>query len=172
MKGVRLLCGVLVMSLLGGFAGAAVYAQVFATSTHLPGSDYFTDVSADSPHSEDIGFAREAGITMGMTPELYGPKVEISREQMASFQMRDFAAAMALAIEISREMHGSSWGESPNTNMTIKERAELLRWGADLLSYEDPTRPEGTIGGVTLYPHLISELHEWADMLDPPIPIE
>ena len=146
-----------VIALLAGFAGAFAYALV-GEPLHLPGSDYFSDVSADSPHSEDIGFAVEAGITMGVTPDLYGSGLPVSREQMASFQMRDLAMAMVLAVEVSRCLDQFQ-RLSP---LTVEERIDVLRWGAELLEYENESRPAEAVGGTNAYTAMAEQFRDLA----------
>ena len=153
-----------VIALLAGFFGAFAYGLVDDV-LHSPGSDYFSDVSADSPHSDDIGFAVEAGITMGVTPELYGSGAGVSREQMASFQMRDLAAAVALSVELTRVLQ-MDWG-SVAPEMTAQERADMLRWVASLLEYENQARPEAAVGGATVYSHLAERCRSYAIAYDP-----
>ncbi len=68
-----------------GLLAAAAWAY------HAPGSSYFADVSTASPHDDDIGFCVEAGVTMGTAPDRYSPSLLVSRDQMASFLMRQLA---------------------------------------------------------------------------------
>jgi len=135
-----------VLALLAGFIGACAYGLVDDV-LHFPGSDYFTDVAVDSPHNDDIGFAVEAGITMGLTPDLYGSNVGVSREQMASFQMRDLAAALFLATNLAKVE--TNLMETPN--MERQDIADTLRWGAALLEHEAKARPAEAIGGADGY---------------------
>ena len=75
-----------------GFAGAALFAAVGdGLPFHHPGSFYFKDVSKDSPHNNDIGYAYEYGVANGYGDDLYGPNDPVSRAQMASFVMRSSA---------------------------------------------------------------------------------
>lgn len=68
-----------------GLLAAAAWAY------HAPGSSYFADVSSSSPHDDDIGFCVEAGVTTGTGPDRYSPSLLVSRDQMASFLMRELA---------------------------------------------------------------------------------
>ena len=154
-----------VIALLAGFLGAFCYGQVDDV-LHFPGSDYFADVAIDSPHNDDIGYAKEAGITMGLTPELYGSEFNVTREQMASFQMRDLAAAIALTVELATiQINLGGW--DPAQAPTQQERGDMLRWAAELLDHENQVRPAEAIGGQAVYPYLAGSFREHALAIDP-----
>jgi len=156
------------IALVAGFMGAYAFALTDAeTMHHSHGSDYFTDVAVDSPHGDDIGYAVEAGITMGLTPELYGSNVDVTREQMASFQMRDLAAAIVLAIQLERIQELQSIPPDPMHGMTWQEQADLCRWAALLLDHEAKARPENAIGGPEIYSYLSSTFRGLAQAIDP-----
>ena len=77
-----------------------LYAQ---TITHHGGAYYFSDCSATSPHDEDIGWLYEYGITQGFPDGTYGPSLNVTREQMASYVMRQTAADTALSVFVTDE---------------------------------------------------------------------
>ena len=79
--------GMAVLVLVGGMVGGMLFCWAQAL-THQPGSAYFDDVDAASPHNEDIGFLVEYGVTSGTTTTTYSPSMAVSRDQMASFLMR------------------------------------------------------------------------------------
>ncbi|UCC68543.1 MAG: S-layer homology domain-containing protein [Armatimonadota bacterium] len=70
-------------------AGLTAYeALAEPLGTHYPGSYYFSDCSPESPHDSDIGYLYESGIANGFTPDIYGPELPTSRQEMASFVAR------------------------------------------------------------------------------------
>lgn len=157
-----------VIALLGGFMGAYCFALTDAeTEGHSPGSDYFTDVVADSPHNDDIGFARELGITMGFSADTYGSDFPVRRDQMASFQMRDLAAAVVLGIQLAAIQEDLMDPPDPWYGLENQERADLLRWAALLLDHEARTRPVDAIGGARMYSYLSENFRLCAQAIDP-----
>lgn len=78
-----------------------LYAQ---TITHHAGSYYFSDCSSMSPHDEDIGWLYEYGITQGFPDGTYGPSLNVTREQMASYVMRQTVADTALSVFVTDEV--------------------------------------------------------------------
>ncbi len=165
----RLMCAVLlVVALMGGFLGAFVYAQVADWGTHQPGSYYYDDVAVDSPHSDDIGYLREAGITRGLTDTTYGPTLDVNRQQMASYEARDFAAGVAFATVLLPYYNallgnpGLDWEIPP-----AADAAKLMRWEAELLEAQAKSRPIEAVGGPEMYGTLAQNLRNAAQMLDP-----
>jgi len=92
----RTLLLVLVAALSGTVGGFV--AGWAATTVHQPGSAYFTDVSAASPHNQDIGYLYEAGVVKGLGGGTYGPALSVTREQMASYAARTAAEAYLLTM--------------------------------------------------------------------------
>jgi hypothetical protein len=92
----RLLVIAAVALAMGAVGGAAATVGVLAY-THHGGSTYFTDVSYSSPHNEDIGWAYEYGIVNGFWDNSYHPGAAVTREQMATYMMRNVAGDPSLA---------------------------------------------------------------------------
>jgi hypothetical protein len=84
----RLLVIAAVALVMGAAGGAAATVGVLAY-THSGGSAYFWDVSPSSPHNEDIGWAYEYGTVNGYWDESYHPSYVVTREQMATYIMRN-----------------------------------------------------------------------------------
>ena len=136
---------------------------------HYVGSAYYTDVAADSAHDEDIGYAREAGIIRGYTEDIYLPAGIVSREQMATYEMRDVALGLVLGL------HMGSWWDGlkmwfPDSNLTPEEEArlnvQLFRWSADLIDHQARARPDDAIWGPELYAHTSLCLRSMADAIE------
>lgn len=72
--------------------GVCAYNLYAQTADHYPGSSYFPDCSSASVHDHDIGFLAEYGITQGYPDGTYRPGEAVSREQMASYIMRQTVA--------------------------------------------------------------------------------
>ena len=176
MKRITLLMTCLAMGLLGGALGQAIFGQE-ETLLHLPGDIYYSDVSADSPHADDIGFSREAGIARGFSDTLYGPDWLVTREQMATFEMRDFTAGIVFALRISgrlyQDIHGSPHMLPPSSVGIVEEWERdiaFCRWAAELIDYQAATRPADAMGGVNMYSDLAAQLRELADKWEEELP--
>jgi hypothetical protein len=63
-----------------------------------PGSYYFSDCSPTSPHDADIGYIYESAVANGFPDGTYGPQLQVSREQMASYINRSEAVAYCLTF--------------------------------------------------------------------------
>jgi len=94
------------MTVVLGFAGAALYgAAARYIYVHHPGSFYFLDVSPDSPHNEDIGYAVEYGVVSGFWDGTYRPDDPVTRQQMASFVMRASAQDPVVSVLIVDDLY-------------------------------------------------------------------
>ncbi len=92
----RLLVIAAVALVMGAAGGAAATVGVLVY-THHGGSAYFTDVSSSSPHNEDIGWAYEYGTVNGFWDNTYHPSAAVTREQMATYIMRNTTGDPAMA---------------------------------------------------------------------------
>jgi hypothetical protein len=93
------------MTVVLGFAGAALYGAARYIYVHHPGSFYFLDVSPDSPHNEDIGYAVEYGVVSGFWDGTYRPDDPVTRQQMASFVMRASAQDPVVSVLIVDDLY-------------------------------------------------------------------
>jgi hypothetical protein len=75
--------------------------SAWAAIPHYAGSDYFSDVSSSSPHNHDIGYLVEYGVTQGTDATHYSPSLPVTREQMASFIMRQTTSDIALSVFVT-----------------------------------------------------------------------
>jgi hypothetical protein len=75
------------LMVLCGFLGGALFCWAQG-AYHQPGSAYFSDVSASSPHDDDIGYLVEGGVVSGYSDGTYKPGDAVTREQMASYVNR------------------------------------------------------------------------------------
>ncbi len=165
------------MGLLGSGIGQCILSQTESVQ-HWSGAEYYEDVSADSPHAEDIGFAREAGVARGFSNTQYGPGSDVSREQMATFEMRDMAAAIIFTLRISGRLYDDVYGVRspllPPTSMGLIEEWEydiaFCRWMADLIEQEMVARTSDAIGGPDLYADYATHLRAWADLWESELP--
>jgi len=164
-----------IMGLLGVFCGQALFGQGDVV-LHWPGSTYYTDISDSSPHDEDIGYAREAGIARGYSETEYGPDWNVSREQMATFEVRDFTAGMVTAVKIvglldytpytsTRLLAPPDWDE-----ITVEEwfqrNIDLLSWSAELIEYQADTRPEDCAGGALMYSDVARHIRDKVALME------
>ncbi|HUW10771.1 MAG TPA: S-layer homology domain-containing protein [Anaerolineae bacterium] len=163
-----------VICLVMGLAGSALGQYVFGQEEeplHRSGAEYYEDVSAESPHADDIGFAREAGIARGFSDTEYGPGWVVSREQMATFEMRDFTAGIVFALRVvdlarfrDEKLGSLDWywfGPDGIRHDTEEEKAfwtqwgqdqgDMLLWMADLIEHEDGARPADAVGRADEY---------------------
>jgi len=85
----------MVLAICFGFAGGLLGQ---ATANHYAGSHYFPDVSATSPHDQDIGYLYELGVVKGFPDGTYGPGLPVSRDQMASYVTRAAAETYLLTM--------------------------------------------------------------------------
>lgn len=85
------------LMVLCGFLGGALFCWA-SGAFHQPGSVYFSDVATSSPHNEDVGYLYEGGIVKGISDDLYGPSLPVTREQMASFLGRTSAETYLLTM--------------------------------------------------------------------------
>ena len=129
--------------ILGVAVGLLIATAWSAVITHQPGSAYFSDVSASSPHNEDIGFLVEYGVTQGTTPTTYTPAMSVTREQMASFLMRSTAldTAFSLVLWDLAYNNGYNFGyqaysEGRITYDQYETYQSLLNWWVDLVEFE------------------------------------
>jgi hypothetical protein len=133
-----------------GFVGAALYAAaVQVVYVHHPGSFYFLDVSPDSPHNEDIGYAVEYGVTSGYFDGTYRPEDPVTRQQMASFVMRASAEDPVVSVLIVDDLYfdGYYFGITAlNEGRITQEEYETFQsfvdWWFGLSDYES-TRSTG-----------------------------
>ena len=144
----------LLCALVGAYVGTSLAQDDPCVYPHYPGSAYYADIEAGTAHDEDIGYAREAGIVRGYSNVIYGPAWVVSREQMATFEMRDFTLGLVLALRMSGVLH--SYGAYvPSSDLTVEERqrrdSQLLKWTADLIEHEGRSRPDDAIWGPELY---------------------
>ena len=89
---------------LGGFLFSWAQSMV-----HNPGSSYFSDVSLSSPHNEDIGYLVEYGVTTGTSATTYSPSMAVTRDQMASFLMRQTAMDTSMTWAIVDNMYHNGY---------------------------------------------------------------
>jgi hypothetical protein len=119
-----------------GLLAAAAWAY------HAPGSSYFTDVSSLSPHNHDIGFCVEAGVTSGTGPDLYSPSLPVSRDQMASFLMRELAFTSALMpfwvdeVLFDGDITYDLYLQGYITYEEYEAILALIEWNLQLLDYQ------------------------------------
>ena len=135
---------------------------------HYLGSAYYTDVAGDSPHDEDIGYAREAGIIRGYTEDSYGPAGIVSREQMATYEMRDVALGLVVGLRMGEVLRGMDmW--MPGPALSVEEQAQrdvqLFRWAANLIDHQAAARPDDAVWGPELYAYTSSNLRFVADFM-------
>jgi hypothetical protein len=161
-------CGCLLwvaLAVLAGAFGGKLVAQDVAT-VHHPGTYYYTDLPADSPHDHDIGFAREAGIARGYSATEYGPEWNVPREQMATFQMREFAAGVVFALALHNAW-ANYWSQPipdrPEDQRTMEDMRAMVEWAAELVEHQDASRVEDAIGGPAMYGDIAAHLRRIAE---------
>ena len=132
---------VLVAALSGAVGGFV--AGWAATTVHQPGSAYFTDVSAASPHNQDIGYLYEAGVVKGLGGGTYGPALSVTREQMASYAARTAAEAYLLTMcSIDWNYFGgyaSGYQAYQDGRMTYQQYLDnyaAMTWATDAMKYQ------------------------------------
>ena len=59
-----------------------------AGSPEITGENPFTDIPADQWYSDAVRWAAEAGVTAGLTEDTFGPRNQLTREQLATFLCR------------------------------------------------------------------------------------
>jgi len=159
----------LICAMVGAYIGTSLAQDDDPfTYPHYVGSAYYMDVAAGSAHDEDIGYAREAGIIRGYTDDIYGPADAVSREQMATFEMRDVAFGLVVGLRMAEWYHGlQPW--MPDMPLPIDEEfqrdAQLFRWAADVIDHQAAARPDDAVWGPELYAHTSTCLNFVADAL-------
>ena len=71
------------MFVLAGLVGALVATPVAVYASHQ-----FSDVQDSNPFHDDISWLADAGVTLGCGPNVFCPKDNVTREQMAAFMRR------------------------------------------------------------------------------------
>lgn len=139
----RALAVVCLLSLVFGFAGASLHSLVASPPpayTHNPGSSYFFDVTAASPHNDDIGYLKECGVVTGYWDGTYRPQVPVTREQMATYIARALAFGAAggeLLIDYDY-VGGYYWGQAARdagwiTQAEFQTFAGVYYWLGDMV---------------------------------------
>lgn len=85
------------LMVLCGFLGGALFCWAQG-AYHQPGSAYFPDVSASSPHDDDIGYLVEGGMVSGYSDGTYKPGDAVTREQMAGYVNREAGVTYLLTM--------------------------------------------------------------------------
>jgi len=109
------------VKMLAGMAGAEL--------GEFEGRSDFADVAPDSWYAGSVAWARDTGVTQGVSDTVFRPNDPITREQMAAM-IRRFAEQMAMelplvreAIAFSDEDQFSDWAREP---VAFLQRAGLL----------------------------------------------
>lgn len=133
---------VVVALLMGAVGGAAATVGVLAY-THYGGSAYFWDCSSASPHDQDVGWATEYGIVKGYADGTYHPTAVVTREQMATYLMRQAVGDMVSSWLIVDYMYfdGYYFGQVAYDDgvITWEEHqtfADMLDWLTALIDYQ------------------------------------
>jgi len=126
-----------------GAALALFAVRAWAAITHQPGSYYFSDVSSFSPHNQDIGYLVEYGVTSGTTETTYSPSMSVTREQMASFLMRQSAvdSLITLLVQDLAYHNGYLYGDQAyqEGRITYDEYQDfqaMAQWWYEMCEYE------------------------------------
>ena len=100
----------------------------------------FTDVEDSSQFCVNVEWMKNRGITLGITPTLYGPDVLVTRLQMAAFLYR-------LGYQNALIQGGNAFGTTAVLGTTDAFALELRSGGQRVMRYEpDPVSPS-LIGG-------------------------
>ena len=110
MKRVYLLASIMLL-MACGLLGVTLIEVWSADTTvpHYPGSAYYTDCAATSPHDQDIGWISEYGVAGGYGDGTFAPGGVVTREQMSTFIMRQSALDITSTIFIIDDMYFDGW---------------------------------------------------------------
>jgi len=130
----------MVLAICFGFAGGLLGQ---ATANHYGGAHYFPDCSAASACDQDIGFAYEGGIVKGYPDGTYNPAGVVTREQMASYTMRNFVSSSAMVVYVVDFMYfngyyfgADAYSAGRITYDQYLQNQKVLDWHMQLLSYQ------------------------------------
>jgi len=141
---------IICLILAAAFLGAALAAE--PPAVHNPGSAYFPDVVAGSPHDQDIGWLAEYPVTRGYEDGTYRPGLTVRRDQMATYIMRQAVLDQVATIAVVDNIYfgGYYFGYQAYLDGRITYEQYLayqraLQWLVELYEYEyNAIAPSGT----------------------------
>jgi hypothetical protein len=126
------------------FAGALALAMLLGSPAALAAPCAgFTDIDDSSQFCVNVEWMKNRGITLGVTPELYGPDLPVTRLQMAAFMYR-------LGYQNAVIQGGNAFGATAVLGTTDAFALELHSGGQRVMRYEPNAASPNLIGGHSL----------------------
>lgn len=124
----RLAAGLAAMAALAaGLAGPSAYADTVA----------FRDVTASTPHADDIRWLGGSGVSTGYSDGTYRGMVSVYRQDMAAFLHRldqlkpDAAASPVQQVVTTLTDTGDGWSIVSASTFAVKKDGSLWAWGSN-----------------------------------------